>query len=461
MIQSKTMLQLLVISIFIALFAIYGPFFVFSDFLLQAQFLLVFIIVFSTLSFIAYTIFSILNTFKSFADEEEQEILPQFPKFTGSLNINQLLSFGDDLTRFIRVRLLSQEKLIKDYNETNVELKAHIEINQKFLKFAHLSITDQSEDSIHVIIQREILEIIESFDASSFYITDNCGDLLRLDSSVGFKDDSFLLKSVPSTDFSNPLVSENVNIQISEHLKYTDIHHFITDIDRHHELFDLVELPIYLDTHLYGIFYFYNTDPERSFSSALRLLLKSYKSQAVNAVTNKILIKKTVFLSKYDSLTGLYNRSYFEQYFEDYNKHALRYKEHYSIILIDLNRLKAINDKFGHIAGDRALQEFATLFKDKIRETDILARFGGDEFIAIFHNSNLEQTKKRLKTIHDDFSHHHIRYGSFNIPIRFSYGIASSPDESMILNILVKIADERMYELKEKLHEQEKSDFDF
>jgi GGDEF domain-containing protein len=56
---------------------------------------------------------------------------------------------------------------------------------------------------------------------------------------------------------------------------------------------------------------------------------------------------------------------------------------------------------------------------------------------------------------------HHIRYGGFNIPIRFSYGVSASPDESMILNILVKIADDRMYNHKDRLHEIEKNDFDF
>lgn len=409
----------------------------------------------------AYTITNISTIFQQVSKEDHQDLLPQFPQFSNGFSLKQLLNFGDNLTRFIRIRILSQEKLISDYNETNIELKAHIEINQKFLKFAQQSVTQQSDESIHIIIQREILDIIESFDAASFYITDTCGDLLRLDSSVGFNDDNCLLKTVSSADFSNPMISEDVIIKTFEHISYAHIQHFLTDSKRETEIFDMIEVPIYIDKHLYGIFYFYNTDPSQGFSIPLKLLLKSYTSQAVNAITNKILIKKTVFLSKYDSLTGLYNRSYFEQYFEDYNRHALRYKEHYSIVLIDLNRLKTINDKFGHVAGDRALQEFANLFKNKIRETDVFARFGGDEFIAIFHNSDLYQTEQRLKDIHDEFSHHHIRYGSFNIPIRFSYGVASSPDESMILNILVKIADERMYRLKDTLHEKEKKDFNF
>ncbi len=449
------------VSIIIALISVFGPYLFFSAFLLQSQFLIVFLTFFSLLSFFTYTITMISSAFDVLSKDESQNILPQFPSFSENLSLRQLLSFSDTLTHFIRVRLLSQQKLIQDYNKTNTELKAHIEINKKFLKFAHQSIITQNDENVHTVIQKEILNIIQSFNASSFYILDDCGDLLRLDSSHGFEDDNFLLKSVPLADFHSPVHCDNSTIKTLKKITYAKVNHFISDARRHHDIIDIIELPIYLDNYLYGIFYFYNTDPKREFSTELRLLLKSYTTQAINAVTNKILIKKTAFLSKYDSLTGIYNRSYFEQYFEDFNKHALRYKEHYSIVLIDLNRLKSINDKFGHVAGDRALQEFASTFKSKIRETDIFARFGGDEFIVIFHNSNLEQTEARLKVIHEEFKHHHIRYGSFNIPIRFSYGVSSSPNESMILNILVKIADERMYKLKETLHETEKEDFDF
>jgi diguanylate cyclase (GGDEF)-like protein len=461
MMHSKNIIQLIVLSIFISVIVIYGPLFIFSNFVLQAQFLLVFLAVFGLFTLLLYIETNISDTLKNFSKEEKQSLLPQYPDVESRFSYKQLFTFSDEISHFIRIRLKSQEKLLEDYNKTTDELNAHIIINQKFLKFSQLTIGADDEKSVHATIQKEILSMIDSFNASSFYLTDDCSDLLRFDSSYGFDTDNFLLKSVPSADFSCPMYSEDLNVKVYEKIKYGNINHFISDVNRSEEVLDLLEIPIYIDKHLHGILHFYNTNPQQTLSKEVRLLLKEYPIQAVNTITNKILVKKTFFLSKYDSLTGLYNRSYFEQYFEDYNKHALRYKEHYSIILIDLNKLKIINDKFGHIAGDKALQTFATEFKNAIRETDILARFGGDEFIAIFHNSTFEQTEKRLKTIHEDFQNRHIRYGGFNIPIRFSYGISTSPNESMILNILVKIADERMYLLKEQLHEKEKNDFDF
>lgn len=461
MIKAKTTFQLLVFSICLALIITYSPMLLFSRFVMQAQFVLACLMIFGLLSFYAYTQANISNTLHTLSKEKDARLLPKYPNLSRNISLKELFTFSHNLISFIRIQILSQEKLIDDYTKTTEDLKSHIMINQKFLKFAQLSMVAEASENIHNLIQQEILSILDSFDASSFYLTDNCYDYLRLDSSYGFSNDDFLLRSVPSADFSIPIVKEKATIRLFEKIPYSHVNHFMSNIESSETLLDYLEMPIYIDEHLYGIFFFYNTHPDKVLSNKVRLLLNDYTPQALSAVTNKILVKKTFFLSKYDSLTGLYNRSYFEQYFEDFNKHALRYKEHYSIILIDLNRLKVINDKFGHVAGDRALQEFASIFKSKIRETDILARFGGDEFICIFHNSTLEETRKRLKLIHEEFSHHHIRYGGFNIPIRFSYGVATSPDESMILNVLVKIADDRMYSLKDQLHEQEKDVFDF
>lgn len=459
--QNKTMFQLLSLSILIAIVSVYGPYFIFSNFLLQTQFIVVFIATLSLLSFFAFIAISLSNTLKELFAKNAYEHESSIPQLSSSMSIIQLFSFYNAFNQFIKSHYQSQKKLIDHYNKTTNELKSHIEINEKFLKFVQHSIAGQNDENIHIIIQREILEIIDSFHASSFYATDSCGDLLRLDSSEGFETDDFLLKTVPHNDFMSPLKATDSTIRIIEKIPYSQVTHFVNNSGQNNELFNIIELPIYVENHLYGIFFFYNKDINQTFSPQLKLLLDAYSAQAINAITNKILIKKTVFLSKYDSLTGLHNRSYFEQYFEDYNKKALRYNERYSLVLIDLNRLKTINDKFGHIAGDKALQEFANIFKNNIRETDVLARFGGDEFIAIFHNSSLEQTQERLQKIHEKFAKHYIRYGSFNIPIRFSYGVSAAPDESMILNILVKIADERMYQLKDQLHKKEKDDFDF
>ncbi len=85
-----------------------------------------------------------------------------------------------------------------------------------------------------------------------------------------------------------------------------------------------------------------------------------------------------------DALTGLYNKNYLYSHYNDYITHPM------SLLMIDLDDFKNINDSYGHLAGDSLLKEAARIFKHSVRNSDILARFGGDEFILILQDTNLE-----------------------------------------------------------------------
>lgn len=84
-----------------------------------------------------------------------------------------------------------------------------------------------------------------------------------------------------------------------------------------------------------------------------------------------------------DKLTGVYNRHYLDSLLEDTAKIIKRYENNYGVIILDLDKFKDINDNFGHHAGDVVLKEFAQLLKNSIRETDIIGRWGGDEFLLL------------------------------------------------------------------------------
>ena len=100
-------------------------------------------------------------------------------------------------------------------------------------------------------------------------------------------------------------------------------------------------------------------------------------------------LKKT---SMTDSLTGLFNRSKLDESLEYEIKYFKRYKEEFGLILIDIDYFKDVNDQFGHQVGDRVLIEFANLLKSNTRETDIVGRWGGEEFFIICPKSNLDET---------------------------------------------------------------------
>ncbi len=119
-----------------------------------------------------------------------------------------------------------------------------------------------------------------------------------------------------------------------------------------------------------------------------------------------------------DKLTGAWTRESFEYYISRRFEHT---EEHYGVIFIDLDGLKAINDKYGHLQGDNALKQTVSILKSTIRRTDIVARIGGDEFIVIFECDTvkaLNRTVDRIRTRFNEFN----KNSSNNYNIEYSYG---------------------------------------
>lgn len=149
-----------------------------------------------------------------------------------------------------------------------------------------------------------------------------------------------------------------------------------------------------------------------------------------------------------DSLTGIYNRDYFEQHLSTSIQSAMNLQHKFALLFIDLNGFKTLNDTFGHDTGDFILKSIASDITHTIREQDMVARIGGDEFIIIM---------SQLATYHeaDGFSHRILStitrkrsYDGHEINVGASIGIALFPDDAEDMAHLIKYADEAMYRVK-------------
>lgn len=129
-------------------------------------------------------------------------------------------------------------------------------------------------------------------------------------------------------------------------------------------------------------------------------------------------------LSDLDGLTGIYNHRYFQKRISEEVSRALRLAYPLTLILIDLDHFKNVNDTCGHVTGDRVLKEVAHLFKTGCRESDLVARYGGEEFTLILPNSNSKGAWGIVNRMKERVKHHNFG-GTPPISLTFSAGIAT------------------------------------
>ncbi len=164
---------------------------------------------------------------------------------------------------------------------------------------------------------------------------------------------------------------------------------------------------------------------------------------------NSKLLKRLEEESSHDELTGIPNRRFLQEWskveiLQDRNKEFS-----FTLLYLDLNHFKAVNDQLGHAAGDHVLKAAVKRFQSALREGDLLVRIGGDEFIAIIRGTLSPMEKELLvQRLRRTLLHPSIIPGNVSIPFGLSVGIASYPDDGDHLDDLLRAADKDMYQDK-------------
>ena len=151
-------------------------------------------------------------------------------------------------------------------------------------------------------------------------------------------------------------------------------------------------------------------------------------------------------LSRVDSLTGLYNRRHLDQELTRRHSDALRYGYPLSVVLLDLDHFKQVNDTYGHSAGDQVLREFAGRLRREMRGGDVGGRWGGEEFLVILPHTDLEGAFTVADRIRAATAAERVPADGQSIHVTISGGCALGPDESP--EAMVKLADIRLYQAK-------------
>ena len=149
-----------------------------------------------------------------------------------------------------------------------------------------------------------------------------------------------------------------------------------------------------------------------------------------------------------DPLTGLYNRRFFDDYFEKELNRSIRYSHRLALVVFDLQRFKQVNDLYGHPQGDVVLQMVATTLRKSMRTSDYAFRLGGDEFALLLPQSDTEQAAALSRRLRAAYAAtiEPLRLG---FPLALDYGLAAYPDDGELQDILFRVADQRLYEMKQ------------
>lgn len=199
-----------------------------------------------------------------------------------------------------------------------------------------------------------------------------------------------------------------------------------------------------------GIFW----DHPFTLASEHRFVLRLIGAYAGAALYNARLMRHLHQEAHTDPLTDLPNRRAFEEMLQRETYRAQRYGHSYALMVLDLNDFKRINDTYGHLAGDRVLQQTASALHSALRESDFLARYGGDEFVVLLPETSAEQAQtvahkliKQMESLAFNDLPDDVRCG-------LSLGIATFPKDGTDPQRLLAIADERMYAHKAQQRDQ-------
>ncbi|MCF8002305.1 MAG: GGDEF domain-containing protein [Halanaerobiales bacterium] len=177
---------------------------------------------------------------------------------------------------------------------------------------------------------------------------------------------------------------------------------------------------------------------------------KSVKTWYYNIRKRKEKEEEIIYLNYHDSLTDLYNRRYFMQAGKKEIERAKRYNEQLSLMMIDIDHFKNVNDTYGHLIGDEVLKSLASILKESVRNVDTVGRLGGEEFGIILPKSSLDKAKPVGERLRKNIEDNIFKFEEAKISITISIGITTYNQNTKNIDNLIHKADLALYEAKNR-----------
>ncbi len=212
----------------------------------------------------------------------------------------------------------------------------------------------------------------------------------------------------------------------------------------------IISAPLFVNGSLFGLLNL-DSDIPNIFKATDLQIVEQLAAQIEVCLYARGMYLERIEESREDALTGVPTRRYFEELLARELERADRYPARFVLALFDVDGLKQVNDSLGHRAGDRLLAVVAENLRKGTRSTDILGRFGGDEFVGLYHGGDAESLGRHLAADMAKLRDMPIHFEGATFNASYCFGLAQYPDEGKDLEALTDVADRRLYEMKKTM----------
>lgn len=312
--------------------------------------------------------------------------------------------------------------------------------------FIHLVEVSTSKDEFALVFGELIRLIAHRLNAEHcfFYLySESEGQFFR-----GFLPPSGINQIRSESLFSNVILEEVIN-KGGAFVSNTFEGKRLNSADQPIQVYSVLYYPLIKNSKRIGVLEVVNKLNPDGFGEKDKEFLGEIRHTLAVLVDNAILFQNVERLCYTDDLTKLYNSRYLKQFLVTEVKRSLRYKKKVSLLFIDIDHFKSVNDRHGHLVGSETLVEIGRVIKAAVRDTDVVVRYGGDEFVVVLPEVGIERATEVGERIRTKVENH--RFGAkqnLAIQITASVGISTCPEHAMTAEGLIQKADMAMYQAK-------------
>lgn len=355
-------------------------------------------------------------------------------------------NFSEREIAFLSERLISERQLLEENRRlregmTSLETEFHF-----FEDIGSILVSDMELDKMLILILKKLKDVLGASRWSIFLLDEETGELvLEKTSARPSKEKQSKVRLKPGEGIPGWVLKEGMPIIVPD---VTKDKRSACDISGRDSIRSLMCVPVKSRGRVIGVMEFGGSEIEPFTKSDLDFLMKiaNYISLAIERVT---LYQKMAELAVTDDLTKLFNSRYLNRTIEVEIQRSERSKTSVSLIFMDIDNFKHVNDNFGHLVGSKVLVETGQLLMKSLRCIDIIARYGGDEFVIVLPQTLPESAMRVAERLRRLIERNiFLKKDGYNIRLTASFGVASYPRSAKTKEELIKLADDAMYKVK-------------